>query len=75
MYNVHNSAGEINNEETNVDLYANMPEHIDNAFLNRDLKKGILGFRYENKQSVVTVYSSLEAKTFCILMGLTAIKN
>ena len=53
-----------------------IPEHCDNPFLNRDVVKGILGFRYENKvDGQIVVYTSLEAKTYCKLMKTTPLKK
>ena len=53
-----------------------IPEHCDNPLLNRNLKNGALGFRYENKKDGMTVvYSSAEAKTFCMLMRISPLKK
>ena len=50
-------------------------EHSERPFLNTNLKSGILGFRYENKTDGLTViYSSVEAKTLCILMKISPLK-
>ena len=62
------------NEEVEIDV-GNVPEHVDYVLLNHDLKKGILGFRYENKKSMFIVYTSPEAKTFCILMRIKPLCN
>ena len=67
---VHNANGEINNNDENSALLE-IPEHVDNPFLNRHVQRGVLGFRYETKNDTVIVYSSIEAKTFCILMNLS----
>ena len=66
--------------DTNSEISAepeecSLPEHVDNAFLDRNVQKGILGFRYETKQSSFVVYSSIECKTFCLIMQLTPLKN
>ena len=66
---IFNSNGELVEDEV-IETTANLPEHIDNPTLNRDLRNGVLGFRYENKKDVLIVYISLEAKTFCILMKI-----
>ena len=66
---IFNSNGELVEDEV-IETTANLPEHIDNPTLNRDLRNGVLGFRYENKKDVLIVYTSLEAKTFCILMKI-----
>ena len=67
---VHNSNGEITQESNGA---TDLPEHFDNAFLNRHVQTGILGFYYETKSTSFLVYSSLEAKTFCMLMKLKPI--
>ena len=66
---IFNSNGELVEDEV-IETTANLPEHIDNPTLNRDLRNGVLGFQYENKEDVLIVYTSLEAKTFCILMKI-----
>ena len=63
-----------NSEETNLPA-PDLPEHVDNAYLNRNVQTGILGFRYETKNSNFIIYSSVEAKTFCILMNLKPLRN
>ena len=70
---VHNSNGEIN-EESN-EATSDLPEHFDNAFLNRHVQTGILGFYYETRNTSFLVYSSVEAKTFCMLMKLKPMLN
>ena len=60
-------------ETTNINLENDMcigelPEHNDSISIDRDLHTGILGFRYENKNEELIVYSSPEAKTLCIMM-------
>ena len=49
--------------EDNLNLNE-LPEHVDNLLLNRNVHKGILGFRYETKDIEIIVYTSIEAKTF-----------
>ena len=71
MYKVFDSNGELSQEPNEFDL----PEHADNAFLNRNVQTGILGFRYETKNWTFIVYSSIESKTFCLIMKLTPMKN
>ena len=72
VHNVHNSNGEINTEpQSNLDI----PKHVDNPMLNRNLQSGVLGFRYETKKETIVVYSSLKAKTFCILMSLSPMRK
>ena len=74
LNSVFNSAGEIeNDEDQNKDQ--NIPEHVDNPFLNRNVHNGILGFRYETKTEKFVVYSSIEAKTFCMIMQLKPLKR
>ena len=73
VQSVHTSEGEIN-EDSNRPT-CELPEHFDNAFLNRNVQSGILGFYYETKNTSFLVYSSIEAKTFCILMKLKPICN
>ena len=63
-----------NSEETNLPA-PDLPEHVDNAYLNRNVQTGILGFRYETKNSNFIIYSSVEAMTFCILMNLKPLCN
>ena len=74
VYSVHNSNGEINSDEEN-DHHVELPKHVDDPFLNRNVKRGTLGFRYETKNEMLLVYSSLEAKTFCILMSLSPLRR
>ena len=50
-----------------------VPEHVDSILVPPNLKNDILGFRYETKNDVITVYTSPEAKTFCMLMGIKPI--
>ena len=73
--NVYNSDGEISeiNGKDNVNL-CNLPEHVDDPYLDRNIQNGVLGFRYETKQSLIIVYSSIEAKTFCMLMRLDPLR-
>ena len=72
---VTNKRNENNNTTLNIEddtqldesiIIANpqLPEHVDNPFLNTDIKNGVLGFRYENKNAKVTVYSNVETKHF-----------
>ena len=61
-----------NSEETD---HPDLPEHVDSAYLNRNVQTGILGIRYETKDTSFVVYSSIEAKTFCILMKLKPLHN
>ena len=71
---VYDRNGEMSNEEHNhtpIDLV----EHNDNPFLNRHVQYGILGFRYETKNESILVYSSVEAKTFCMIMRLGPMKT
>ena len=70
---MHNSNGKIN-EESN-EATSDLPEHFDNAFLNRHVQTGILGFYYETRNTSFLVYSSVEAKTFCMLMKLKPMLN
>ena len=56
-------------------LPSNLPNHWDNPYLNTTLPNGILGFFYENKDSTVTVHTSVESRTFCILMKIEPIAN
>ena len=59
---------------TSEDEYlVELPEHVDNLLLNRDVHRGILGFRYETKDTEIIVYTSIEAKTFCMIMQLKPI--
>ena len=71
---VYDSHGEMNTDEENETL-SELPEHSDDPFLNRHVQYGVLGFRYETKDVAFTVYSSIESKTFCIIMKLSAMKN
>ena len=50
-----------------------VPEHVDHTVAHPDIKKGILGFRYETKNETIVVYTSPAAKTFCMLMKLKPI--
>ena len=69
VHNVYNLNGEISYDEfATLDL----PKHVNNAFLNRNVQKDILGFRYETKTDKWIVYSSVEAKTFCMIMQISA---
>ena len=74
----HSSNGEVASGDENScgsHLLDQLPEHVDNPFLNRNVQTGALGFRYANKKEKLIVYSSIEAKTFCIVMSIKAIKN
>ena len=70
-------------ENTDIDISeevdtipSTIPEHVDNPFLDRNLKTGILGFTYENRnQGLTIVYSSVEAKTFCKIMKIVPVRN
>ena len=74
VYKLHESEGKDPSDEAQSQI-PELPEHVDNPFINRDLQKGILGFRYETKNAEFTVYSSSAAKTFCTLMKISPIKN
>ena len=67
---VYESDGNLNLTTEDTLNLNKLPEHADNLFLNRDVYKGLLGFRYETKDTKIIVYTSIEAKTFCILMNL-----
>ena len=67
---VYNSDGELIDEKQN-DTEIDLPEHVDNLILNRNVHNGTLGFRYKNKDATVIVYSSIEARTFCLIMHLS----
>ena len=67
---IHNLDGEEANQET-----PDLKEHVDNIYVNRNVQTGILGFYYETKDNSFIVYSSIEAKTFCILMKLKPLHN
>ena len=69
VYKFYDTDGELNFQDSTIDS-SELPERVDNALLNRNLQTGILGFRYETKNATLIVYSSIEAKTFCILMNL-----
>ena len=70
MYKVHGPEG-LSDPPNPIDL----PEHADNPVLNTQINGGILGFRYEIKDSSFVVYSTIETKTFCYIMKLTPVKN
>ena len=67
---VYNSDGELIIDEPN---HTELPEHVDNLLLNRNVHTGVLGFRYETKDTVIIVHTSIEAKTFCMIMQLRPI--
>ena len=69
-----NSDGQINWDEENENEI-DLPEHVDNLLLNRNVHNGVLGFRYENKDELIIVYSSIEAKTFSMIMQITPLKK
>ena len=73
---VVNTNGEILIEQ-NTNSFDNetLPSHVDNPLLNINLKTGVLGFRYETKTESFTVYSNVEAKTFCLLMGIEPVRK
>ena len=73
VHKVHNSGGEVNKINQN-DTYLNIHEHVDDPLLNRNLRTGILGFRYEMKKSTIIIYLSIEAKTFCMLMRIEPLR-
>ena len=55
---------------------SDLPEHSDNPFINRDLRSGILGFRYENKSDgMFIVYTSIQSKTYCKMMKIAPLKK
>ena len=70
---VFNADGTISEESESNDL--DLPGHADNPLLNTNVKTGILGFRYETKNSSLVVYSNVQCKTFCFIMQLTPLKN
>ena len=74
VYKVHNQDGEITKEHGNENNLG-LPEHVDNAFLDTNIRNGILGFRYETKDGMFVVYSSVEKKTFCMIMQLTPLRK
>ena len=69
-----NSEGQVESDDEN-NLEVELPEHVDNLLLNRNVHNGVLGFRYENKNYTVISYTSIEAKTFCMIMQITPIKK
>ena len=69
-----NSVHSYDGEAVSDNTYNDYPEHVDNALLNGHIRKGVLGFRYENKTCMFIVYTSVEAKTFCMIMHLKLIK-
>ena len=71
---VYNSDGQLVDvaSEENIN---ELPEHVDNLFFNRNVHKGLLGFRYETKDTKIIVYTSIEAKTFCMIMDLKPSPN
>ena len=74
--NLNKKKGKKVTDEDNVIVDQSLfplPEHDDNPFINRDLRYGILGFVYENKDQVIVVYTSLAAKTFCQMMRIKPI--
>ena len=72
----HQGNDQVEITRTTQFIPKDIPEHVDNPFLNRDLRTGILGFRYETKsQGMSLVYSSLEAKSFCIIMKIHPLRN
>ena len=73
VQNIYSADGEITAEKQNEHCL-NLPEHVDDPYLNRNVRTGILGFRYETKNSSIVVYSSVEAKTFCMLMRLELLR-
>ena len=73
VYKVHDTNGDVMNVEQ-TDNLENLPEHVDNPHLNRNVQNGILGFRYENRKCTIIVYSSVEARTFCILMKIKPLR-
>ena len=70
VYKVHYQDEEL--EQT--DIVENLPEHVDNPYLNRSIPHGVLGFRYENKNATIIVYSSVETKTFYYIMQLKPLR-
>ena len=74
VYSVHTVNGKIQPDEPSLNQYSEIPEHVDNGLLNRNVHKGILGFRYETKDTSFVVYTSVEAKTFCYIMQLKPLK-
>ena len=66
----------VNTEQTdgNLDINA-FPAHIDNALLDTSIPHGVLGFRYQNKEECLIVYSTVETKTYCYIMGIIPIKQ
>ena len=69
---IYNSDGEL---ETEVENEIDIPQHADNPFLDTNVLTGVLGFRYENKDSIIVVYSNVETKIFCLRMQLKPIPN
>ena len=53
--------GTVNETNTSSDIPVDIPEHVDNPFLDTDIEEGILGFIYETKDETVTVWTSEEA--------------
>ena len=72
---VYNSHGEIETEVQTNNIPVDLPEHVDWPFLNRDVPRGVLGFRYETKTNMLIVYSSVETKTFCMIMHLSPMRG
>ena len=41
--------GSVNESYPNSDISSDIPEHVDNPFIDTDIEEGILGFVYETK--------------------------
>ena len=53
--------GSVNENVQSNHIPNDIPEHVDNPFINTDIEEGILGFVYETKDESVTVWTSEEA--------------
>ena len=72
---VYNSDGQLVDVASEDINELELPEHVDNLLLNRNVHTGLLGFRYETKDTKIIVYTSIEAKTFCMIMDLKPIPS
>ena len=59
MFNSDGQQVNVSSEDNNLNLNE-LPEHVDNLLLNRNVHKGVLGFRYETKDTEIIVYTSIE---------------
>ena len=61
--------GEIVDDSANESpnpLLLDLPEHVDNPFVHKEIEHGILGHIYETKDQIITVWNNCNDSEICL---------